>query len=74
MDVKEYVAESYNGSVVLFKPFDDAIDVASWQRLIGDGLEIHHVAGNHTDVLIQPEHVKMWAETLMRYLRSAGLQ
>jgi amino acid adenylation domain-containing protein len=72
--VKEYVAESYNGSVVLFKPFDDAIDVASWQRLIGDGLEIHHVAGNHTDVLIQPEHVKMWAETLMRYLRSAGLQ
>jgi thioesterase domain-containing protein/acyl carrier protein len=69
--VKEYVPESYDGSVVLFKPFEDPVDVATWQRLVGKGLEIHQIAGNHTDVLSKREHVKIWAEALMRQLQLA---
>jgi aspartate racemase len=66
---KEYVAESYDGSVVLLKPFEDAIDTRSWQTLLDNRLEIHNVSGNHTDVLSNPDHVKSWAEVLMRHLQ-----
>jgi hypothetical protein len=65
-----YMAESYNGLVVLFKPFQDpAVDLTSWQTLVGNGLEIHHVPGHHVDVLSNRDHVKIWAEVLARHLQ-----
>ncbi|HEX2229413.1 MAG TPA: amino acid adenylation domain-containing protein, partial [Candidatus Binatia bacterium] len=69
---KEYVAESYDGSVVLLRPVEDAIDTKSWQTLLDNRLEIHNVPGNHTDVLSNPDHVKSWAEVLMCYLQNGG--
>jgi thioesterase domain-containing protein len=67
---KGYVAEGYNGSVVLFKPFQDpAVDLTSWQTLVGNGLEIHHVPGHHVDVLSNRDHVKVWADVLKGHMQ-----
>lgn len=68
---KGYVAESYDGFVVLFKPFQDPIDLTGWQTLVGKGLEIYHVPGSHGDVMSNRDHVKIWADVLRRYLREA---
>ena len=66
---KGYVAESYDGFVVLFKPLQDPVDLTSWQILVGNGLEIHHIPGNHADVMSNRDHVKIWADVLMRHLQ-----
>ena len=64
-----YVADSYDGFVLLFKPFQDPdVDLASWQTLVGNSLEVHHVPGHHVDVLSNRDYVMIWAEVLMRHL------
>jgi aspartate racemase len=68
---RSYTAERYDGSVVLFKPMRDSVDLASWRALVGDGLKIHDVPGDHLEVLNKRQYVRTWAELLTRYLQTS---
>lgn len=65
---KQYVLRAYPGRVILFrsreKPLTQFRDPhAGWSAYAGQGLEIHEIAGNHEDILLEPR-VRLVAEQL----------
>jgi hypothetical protein len=62
--VPTYVPELYPGRVVVVDPMEDAVDVESWRRLSIGAFDVHKTPGNHTEVLRNPEHLKVWATAL----------
>jgi thioesterase domain-containing protein len=70
---RSYRPHSYAGRVVLFRstdrpPYEDA--AAAWRELLGDGLEIHDVPGDHQTMFGEP-HVGILAKDLQICLDAA---
>ncbi|HET7451819.1 MAG TPA: hypothetical protein VFL12_03710, partial [Thermoanaerobaculia bacterium] len=65
---RRYVAGPYAGSVTLFRAAVRSVADATdrdmgWERLAGGGVEVHHVAGDHENMLVEP-HVRVLAREL----------
>jgi surfactin family lipopeptide synthetase A len=65
---RDYTLRVYPGRVILFRssqrPLTQFRDPhAGWSAYAGQGLEIHEIAGDHDDILLEP-HVRVVAEQL----------
>jgi len=65
---RRYVAGPYGGTVMLFRAAVRSVADATgrdmgWGRLVQGGVEVHHVAGDHENMLVEP-HVRVLAREL----------
>ncbi len=65
---RRYVAGPYGGTVTLFRAAVRSVADATgrdmgWGRLARGGVEVHHVAGDHENMLVEP-HVRVLAREL----------
>jgi aspartate racemase len=66
-----YVPEIYPGRLTVFRAAYSC-DPIVWESLAGEGLELHEISGDHTEILKEP-HVQQWAEILSTILARAQI-
>jgi amino acid adenylation domain-containing protein len=64
---RNYVPRRYSGRAIYFKSEDTRERVASWERLMTNGLEVWSVKGTHLSMLAEP-NLRSLAETLKECL------
>jgi thioesterase domain-containing protein len=67
---RNYVPEVYPGRLIMFKAAEGCPDPQTWEKLAAGGVEIHDIAGNHTDIVKEP-YMRVWAEQLKVFLQRA---
>ena len=75
---RRYVAGTYGGTVTLFRAAVRSVADATgrdmgWGRLARGGVEIHHVAGDHENMLVEP-HVRVLARELRAAIDEAAME
>ena len=68
----KYIPQRYSGRVFYVKSgrMESNYHQLEWNRLMGGGLEVHEIPGDHLD-LKKESHVHIWAEKLKGWLRTA---
>jgi len=67
----KYAPQRYLGQAIYIKGEANSIDhVRGWGKLMADGLEVHEITGDHTDVIKEP-YAHLWAEKLKIWLCDA---
>jgi thioesterase domain-containing protein len=71
-----YVPQPYPGRIVFFRAASSIKDVPAhldsrWRELASSGVEVHDIPGNHFTILLQPDSLKLLANTLKHCLETS---
>jgi thioesterase domain-containing protein len=65
-----YMPEPYSGRLLVWRSTENACDARALTSL-SERVEIHEIAGNHLQILKEPQ-IRTWAEPLALELRRLG--
>jgi len=74
--VNPYIPQVYPGRVTLFRaskqlPITYHLPDLGWEKLAGEGVEVHHIPGAHTDIVLNEPSVSILAEELQACINKA---